>query len=78
MAKALQRAQWNNEVRYEPKLLYGRETVLTGQSSGIAGLVPADVPTRVAGRTWTLAGHVGEPGDHWQGVVSPLKWHHVS
>ena len=64
MVKVLQCAQWNNEVPYEPKLLYGREAVLTGQSSWIPGLVPAYVPTRVAGRAWTLAGHVGEPGDY--------------
>ena len=64
MAKALQGAHANKEVRYEPKLLYGREAVLTHQNRWIPGLVPADVPTRVAGRTWTLAGHVGEPGDH--------------
>ena len=64
MAKVLQCAQWDNEVGYEPKLLHGREAVLTDQSSWTPGLVPADVPTRVAGRAGTLAGHVGEPGDY--------------
>jgi hypothetical protein len=63
MAKALQGLNANKEVHYEPKLLYGRETVLAHQNTWISGLVPADLPTRVAGGTWTLAGHVGEPGD---------------
>jgi hypothetical protein len=60
-------------VCYEPKLLYGREAVLTHQNTRISGLVPADLPTRVDGRTWALAGHARERGDDWQAVVSKVR-----
>jgi hypothetical protein len=46
------------KVCYEPKLLYGREAVLTYQNRWSAGLVSADLQKRVDPGTWTLAGHV--------------------
>lgn len=68
-------ARKEKKVRYEPELLHDRETVLSNQNRWIAGLVSADLPQRVDPGTWTLAGHVGQAGDHQQRVISPAWCH---